>query len=78
MIDFWKIAAYNEFENNSNALAARNIFQKCLRMNPTNLEAYIEYFIFELKFVEKIVLRQKHLSEVISIYLIYFIQTTIE
>jgi hypothetical protein len=62
-IDFWKIAAYNEFENNFNSLVARNIFQKCIRINRKNLQAYIEYFIFELKFVEKLMKRKKVLKE---------------
>ena len=61
-LDFWKIAAYNEFENNSNSLAARNLFQKCLRLNRDNVDAHLEYFIFELKFVEKIVERKNFLT----------------
>jgi len=67
-VDFWKIAAYNEFENNSNALAARSLFQKCLRLNSNELEAHLEYFIFELKFVEKIVLRRNLLAVWIKFY----------
>ena len=57
-IDFWKIAAYNEFENNLNTLAARNILQKCIRVNRRVLEANLEYFIFELKFVDKVYRRR--------------------
>lgn len=62
-IDFWKIAAYNEFENNFNSLVARNIFQKCIRINRNTILSYLEYFIFELKFVEKIVNRKKALTD---------------
>ena len=58
-LDFWKIGAYNEYENNNNALAARNLFLKCLRLNMNNIDAHIDYFIFELKFVEKIIKRRK-------------------
>ncbi len=61
-LDFWRIAAYNELENNSNFLSARNIFQKCLRLNKKNYEAHLDYFIFELKFVQKIVERRTMLS----------------
>lgn len=61
-LNFWKIAAYNEYENNLNTFVARNLFQKCLRMNKDNLLAYLEYFIFEIKFVEKIMERRKILS----------------
>jgi hypothetical protein len=57
-LDFWRIAAYNEFENNFNTIAARNIFQKSLRLNKHNLEANLDYFVFELKFVEKIMQRR--------------------
>lgn len=59
---FWKIAAYNEYENNLNTFVARNLFQKCLRMNKNNLQAYLDYFFFEIKFVEKILERRKILS----------------
>jgi len=61
-LDFWRIAAYNEFEYNSNSLAARNILQKCLRLNRDNIDAHLEYFIFELKFVEKVVDRRNILT----------------
>jgi hypothetical protein len=60
-LDFWKIAAYNEFENGFNTLAARNIFQKCLRLNRRSLEANVEYFVFELRFVQKIMQRRNML-----------------
>jgi hypothetical protein len=53
-LDFWKIAAYNEYENNFNSSNARNFFQKSLRINKNNLNAYLDYFTFELKFVQKI------------------------
>lgn len=57
-LTFWNIAAYNEFENKGNALTARTFLQKCLRMNKNNIEAYINYFNFELKFLQKIVERR--------------------
>lgn len=55
---FWKIAAYNEFENNFNSLTARNLFQKCIRLNSKNINAYLDYFVFEIKFAEKIAERK--------------------
>jgi len=61
-LNFWKIAAYNEYENNLNTFVARNLFQKCLRMNKENLQAYLDYFLFEIKFVEKILERRKILA----------------
>lgn len=61
-LTFWKIAAYNEYENNLNTFVARNLFQKCLRMNKDNLQAYLDYFYFEIKFVEKILERRKILA----------------
>jgi hypothetical protein len=62
-IDFWKLAAYNEFENGFNTIAARNIFQKCLRLNRRSLEANLEYFVFELQFVYKIMQRRNMLMK---------------
>ncbi len=53
-INFWKIAVYNEFENNLNNLRARKLMQGCIRMNNKDLNAYLEYFTFEIKFAEKI------------------------
>ena len=53
-IIFWKIAVYNEFENNLNFFGARNLMQKCLRLNEENLESFLEYFIFEIIFAQKI------------------------
>lgn len=61
-LDFWRIAAYNEFENNSNFIASRNLMQKCIRINKNNYEAHLDYFTFELKFVQKIVERRHLLS----------------
>lgn len=58
-LTFWKIAAYNEFENNFNSITARNLFQKSIRLNQNNIETHLEYFIFELKFAEKVAERRK-------------------
>ena len=52
-IIFWKIAVYNEFENNLNFFGARNLMQKCIRLNEDNLESFLEYFIFEIIFAQK-------------------------
>lgn len=60
---FWKIAAYNEFENNLNSLSARNLFQTCIRLNAKNLNSYLEYFIFEIKFAEKITERRNFVEK---------------
>ncbi len=62
-LDFWRIAAYNEHENNLNTFVARNIFQKCIRMNKENINSYLDYFLFEIKFVEKILERKKILEK---------------
>lgn len=59
VIDFWVFAAYNEAENNLNMFAARDLFQRCIRINgSSDIKAYLEYFSFELKFVEKMVERR--------------------
>ena len=61
-IIFWKIAAYHEYEDNLNFQNARNLLQKCIQLNPNNLEAYLEYFTFELIFAENITQRKNILS----------------
>lgn len=60
-IDFWKFAAYHEIENNRDYTSARQVFQKCLRLNPKSLKAYLEYFILELGFIENTIKRRKYL-----------------
>lgn len=52
-ITFWKIAAYNELENNFNSITARQLMQKCIRLNKNNIDTYLEYFVFEIVFANK-------------------------
>ena len=61
-IIFWKIAAYHEYEDNLNFQNARNLLQKCIKLNPGNLDAYLEYFTFELIFAENLTQRKNILS----------------
>ena len=61
-IIFWKIAAYHEYEDNLNFNNARNLFQKCIKLNSNNIDAYIEYFCFELIFAENLTQRRNILS----------------
>ena len=61
-IVYWKIAAYHEYEDNLNFQNARNLFQKCIKLNPGNLDAYLEYFTFELIFAENYTQRKNILS----------------
>ena len=61
-VTFWKIAAYHEYEDNLNFQNARNLLQKCIQLNPNNLEAYLEYFTFELIFAENLTQRKNILA----------------
>ena len=61
-IIFWKVAAYHEYEDNLNFQNARALLQKCIKLNPGNLEAYLEYFTFELIFAENLTQRKNILS----------------
>ena len=61
-ITYWKIAAYHEYEDNLNFQNARNLLQKCIKLNPGNLDAYLEYFTFELIFAENLTQRKNILS----------------
>lgn len=56
---FWIQAATWEFSTNYNTEAARNLFQRGLRLNPKSQTLWLEYFRLELKFTEKIKLRRK-------------------
>ena len=62
-LTFWKIAIYNEFENNKNFITARQLAQKCIRLNANELNAYIDYFVFEIKFAEMLMERKHILSK---------------
>ena len=62
VISFWKIAAYHEYEDNLNFQNARSLLQKCIKFNPYNLEAYLEYFTFELIFAKNFIERKNILS----------------
>jgi hypothetical protein len=57
-IIFWKIAAFHEYEDNLNFQNARNLLQKCIKLNPGNIDAYLEYFTFELIFAENMTQRK--------------------
>ena len=61
-ITFWKIAAYHEYEDNLNFQNARSLLQKCVKFNPINYEAYLEYFTFEIIFAKNYVERKDILS----------------
>ena len=61
-ITFWKIAAYHEYEDNLNFQNARSLLQKCVKFNPINIEAYLEYFTFEIIFAKNYIERKDILS----------------
>ena len=61
-IIFWKIAAYHEYEDNLNFQNARSLFQKCIKFNQLNIEAYLEYFTFEIIFAKNFIERKNILS----------------
>ena len=61
-ITFWKIAAYHEYEDNLNFQNARSLLQKCVKFNPINFEAYLEYFTFEIIFAKNYIERKDILS----------------
>ena len=61
-IVFWKIAAYHEYEDNLNFQNGRSLLQKCIKFNPLNEEAYLEYFTFEIIFAKNFVERKDILS----------------
>ena len=57
-VTFWKIAAYHEYEDNLNFQNARSLLQKCIKFNPSNKEAYLEYFTFEIIFAKNFIERK--------------------
>ena len=49
---------FHEYEDNLNFQNARNLLQKCIKLNPGNIDAYLEYFTFELIFAENMTQRK--------------------
>ena len=41
-LDLWVFAAYNELDNNLNIHNARELFQKCIRINSSNVFAHLK------------------------------------
>lgn len=61
-VDAWISAAKYEFEDNMNALGARLLFQRGLRLNSDSLELWLAYAQFELTYVSKLLARRKVLG----------------
>lgn len=60
--ELWILAAKHEAENNGAMAAARNILQRCLRLNGESLVLWTEYAKLELAYVAKILARRKLLG----------------
>ncbi|KAF0520632.1 U3 small nucleolar RNA-associated protein 6 [Gigaspora margarita] len=59
---FWILAAKWEFETNANITASRALLQRSLRLNPSSIQLWHEYFKLELVYIEKIKSRRKILG----------------
>eukprot|EP00163_Fabomonas_tropica_P021665 TRINITY_DN3779_c0_g1_i5.p1 TRINITY_DN3779_c0_g1~~TRINITY_DN3779_c0_g1_i5.p1 ORF type:complete len:577 (-),score=140.71 TRINITY_DN3779_c0_g1_i5:266-1996(-) len=49
----WKLAATWEFEHNANITAARVLFQRAIRLNPSVEELWVDYFACEVEYLLK-------------------------
>lgn len=58
----WSYAAAWEFEQNSNAAAARKLMQRGLRMCKTSQQLWLEYFRMELMYAHKLAARRRVLG----------------
>lgn len=61
-VDFWLIGAYTELDVKGNLFSSRNFMLQALRTNETNAVFHLEYLKFELKFLEKIMMRREVLG----------------
>ncbi|KAL4453212.1 hypothetical protein ABPG74_015443 [Tetrahymena malaccensis] len=57
-LDLWLSAAYYESDVNGNPFKGRKIFYKALKQNTKAVSFWIEYFKYEVKFIEKVMTRQ--------------------
>jgi len=62
-IDIWLLAIYYHFEINKDSFKARKTFLKALKTNKKRKDFWLEYFRFELKFLE-IIKKRKSVSGV--------------
>ncbi|ANZ75038.1 BA75_02365T0 [Komagataella pastoris] len=60
--DLWISAAKFEFEENANAKNARTLLQRALRFNSEQEKMWLNYFVFELSYVSKLLLRRRILG----------------
>lgn len=61
-VDAWVSAAKYEFDVNANALGARELFQRGLKINPESEHLWLLYALFELAYVSKLLARRKVLG----------------
>lgn len=62
VIDFWLISVYTELDIKGNMFASRNLMLQAIRNNPESAIFYVEYFRFEVHFLQKIKQRQEILQ----------------
>ncbi|KAI0460913.1 hypothetical protein LJB42_001449 [Komagataella kurtzmanii] len=60
--DLWISAAKFEFEENADAKNARILLQRALRFNSEQEKLWLNYFVFELSYISKLLLRRKILG----------------
>ena len=62
-LSFWLIGVYYEFEIMRNPFKARKLFFKALRINGSKFDYWLEYFAFEVKFLEILTKRAQIIKE---------------
>ena len=61
-LKFWLLGVYYEFDVQKNPFKARKLFFKALKLNGRNLDFWLEYFSFEIKFLAILAKRAKFLG----------------
>lgn len=62
VIDFWLIGVYTELDIKGNLFSSRKLMLQAIRINDTNLQVYVEFFKYEVKFFEKMKQRRMILN----------------
>jgi len=54
VLDFWLVGVYVEMDMKGNMLSSRRLMLQALRNNDSNPHFFVEYFLFELRYLAKV------------------------
>lgn len=62
VLDFWLVGVYSELDLKGNLFSSRKLMLQAIRNNEDDAKFYVEYFRYELRFLEKVRQRSQILN----------------